>query len=146
MTPFRKHFITYQAIEPRAILAADKGVFYAVGTGDLRIKVPDGESSTPILLKDVLHAPDMGLTIVSIDRICKAGNSVIFKDDTCTIRNKNNKVIGVIPASANGLYKVEHAYVAATALERVDLQTLCHDRPSFASCSTHAVPPLFHLL
>jgi hypothetical protein len=115
MSPFRDRFLNYQAIEPRAIAAANKGVFYAVGTGDLRIEVPHGECSTPILLKDVFHAPEMGLTIVSIDRICKAGNSVTFKDGTCTIKNKANKVIGVIPASANGLYKVVHAYAAITA-------------------------------
>jgi hypothetical protein len=81
-------------------------------------------ASTPILLKDVLHAPDMGLTIVSADRICKAGNSVTFRDDTCTIKNKDNKDIGVIPTSANGLYRVKHAHTATTTLERVNLPTL----------------------
>jgi hypothetical protein len=67
---------------------------------------------------------------VSIDRICKARNSVTFKGDNCTIRNQNNKVVGVIPTSTNGLYKVEHAYSAIAAPERVDLPTLhcqlCH--------------------
>src|SRR6266581_8006836 len=120
MSPFRDRFQTYQAIEPRAISAANKRIFYAIGTGDLRIEVPHGESSTPIILKDVLHAPEMGLTIVSIDRICKAGNSVMFKDDICTIKNKDNKVIGIIPASANRLYKVKHVHMAMVALECVD--------------------------
>jgi len=133
MSPFRDRFQTYQAIEPHAISAANKRVFYAIGTGDLRIEVPHGKSSTPIILKDVLHAPEMELTIVSINQIYKAGNSVIFKDDTCTIKNKDNKVIGVIPASANGLYKVEHVHTAMVALERVELATLhrrlCHIAP-----------------
>jgi len=60
------------------ITTADKRIFHAVGTGDLRIEVPNGESSTPIIHKDVLHAPDMGITIVAINRITKAGY-------TCTI-------------------------------------------------------------
>src|SRR6266581_603348 len=140
MSPFRDRFQTYQAIEPRAISAANKRIFYAIGTGDLRIEVPHGESSTPIILKDVLHAPEMGLTIVSIDRICKAGNSVMFKDDTCTIKNKDNKVIGVIPASANGLYKVEHAHAAMVALEHVELamlhRRLCHIAPTASARSS----------
>ena len=119
MSPFQDRFLNYQAI-----VAANKGVFYAVGTGDLQIEVPYGECSTPILLKDVFHAPKMGLMIVSIDRICKARNSVTFKDGTCMIKNKANKVISIIPASANGLYKVAHAYVAITIPERVNLSML----------------------
>jgi hypothetical protein len=133
MSPFCERFLTYQLIKPRPIVGADKSVFYTVGTGDLRIEVPHGESSTPIILQDALHAPNIALTIVSIDRICKAGNSVTFKGDNCTIKNRNDKTIGVIPVSANGLYKVEHAYAATIAPERVDLPTLhrrlCHIVP-----------------
>jgi hypothetical protein len=66
----------------------------------------------------------MGITIVSISCIIKAGYSVIFKDDTCQIRDKSDSVIGTIPASQNGLYKVEKAYVATVLQERVDLRTL----------------------
>src|SRR5580658_2869541 len=124
MSPSCNRFKSYQEIAPRAITAADKRVFYAVGTGDLEIEVPNGESTTPILLKDVLHAPEMGTTIISVNRIAKAGYSVIFKDNTCQIRNKSDKVIGTIPVGQNGLYKVERVYAAATPLERVDLVTL----------------------
>jgi len=99
-------------------------VFYTVGTGDLRIEVPNGKSSTPILLKDVFHAPDMGITVVSIDRITKAGYLVVFQAGTCKIKRPNGTVIGTIPASANGLYKVERSYAASAALERVSLPTL----------------------
>ncbi len=124
MSPFRDRFVSYSAIPPRAITAADKRVFYAIGTGDLEIEVPNGESSTRIILKDVLHAPDMGTTIVSVNRIAKAGYSVTFKDNACQIRNKADKIIGSIPASQNGLYKVERVFAAATPEERVDLVTL----------------------
>jgi hypothetical protein len=124
MSPFRDRFTSYQAIPPRAITAADKRVFYAIGTGDLEIEVPNGESSTSIMLKDVLHAPEMGTTIVSVNRIVKAGYAVTFKDNTCQIRNKSDKVIGTIPASQNGLYKVNRVCAAATPEERVDLATL----------------------
>jgi len=61
MSPYRAQFATYRDIELRAIAAADKRLFYAQGMGDLRITVPNGESSTPMLLKDVLYAPDMGV-------------------------------------------------------------------------------------
>jgi hypothetical protein len=49
----------------------------------------------------------MGATIVSISRITKAGFSVCFKAQLCKINDSCDKVISVIPASDNGLYKVD---------------------------------------
>ena len=124
MSPFGERFANYRTIPPRAITSADKRVFYAVGMGDLRIEVPNGESSTPIMLKDVLHAPDMGVTIVSINRITKAGYSLLFDETCCWIRDRNKNYVGKIPVSINGLYKVERVYAAAIPDETVDLATL----------------------
>ncbi len=124
MSPFRHRFVSYRPIDPRPITAADKRVFYAVGTGDLQVEVPNGESSSSVVLRDVLHAPDMALTIVSISRITKAGCAVSFEGDACKIKNKAGKVIGVVPASANGLYRVDHSVVAGAAIETVSLLTL----------------------
>jgi hypothetical protein len=108
ISPFRHRFVTYQPITPRPISAADNRVFYAIGTGTLQIEVPNGPSpATPILLWEALHAPDIGATVVSIGRIAKAGYTVLFDGGTCKIQNKNSKVIGQIPVSQNGLYKVE---------------------------------------
>jgi transposase InsO family protein len=124
MSPFRDRFVSYKTIPPRAITAADKRVFYAIGVGDLKVEVPNGKSTTSVLLRDALHAPDMGLTIVSISRITSAGHSVSFEGQSCRIKNKTGALIGDIPASASGLYKVEHAYSAKESLEKVNLSTL----------------------
>ena len=124
MSLFRDHFISYKEIPPHVITAADKRVFYAIGTGDLKIEVPNGESLTPIMLRDVLHAPDMGITIVSISCIAKAGYVVTFKNNSCQIKDKSDKVIGTIPASQNGLYKVKQVYAATKPDELVSLAML----------------------
>ena len=123
MSPFRHRFITYHPIDPRPITAADKRVFYAVGMGDLQIEVPNGESSSSVTLKDVLHAPDMALTIVSIGRITKSGCAVTFEGDICRIK-RGGKTIGVVPASANGLYRVDHSEMAGSATTDVSLLSL----------------------
>ena len=123
MSPYRERFVTYRDIPARPITAANNRVFYAVGAGDLQIQVPNGASSSKVLLRDALYAPDMGLTVVSIGRITKAGCSVQFEDGLCKIK-RGGSTIGCIPASANGLYKVEHALVAASAPEFVDILTL----------------------
>ena len=52
MSPFRSQFISFRPIPLHPILAADKHYFYAEGMGDMRIRVPNGESFTPIILRD----------------------------------------------------------------------------------------------
>jgi hypothetical protein len=78
MSPYAKRFINYRSIPPRLITAANKGTFYTIGTGDLRIDVPNGKGTTPVILHDTLHAPEMALTIVSIGRITDAGYEATF--------------------------------------------------------------------
>ena len=61
---------------------------------------------TTILLKDILHCPDMGLTLMSIRKITATGYKVIFRGLTCRIYDKD-KIIGQIVAQ-NRLYQVNH--------------------------------------
>ena len=125
MSPFRHKFTTYQSIPPRPIVTADKRIFHAEGIGDLQIEVPNGQSSTSVLLKDTLYAPQIGVTIVSVSRIAKAGYLVSFEDNCCNIRKGEDKqTVGSIPANGNGVYKVEHALTASAAFEQVSIHTL----------------------
>jgi len=87
-----------------------------IGTGNLQIDMPNGESTTLVILHDTLHAPKMVLTIVLIGQITSARHSVAFEHKSCKIKNKAGKIIGVIPASSNGLYKVEHSFTVASAI------------------------------
>ena len=113
MSLFRKSFVTFQPIEARPITAANNKVFHAIGMGDLQIHMPNGATSSRILLKDTLYAPDLCLTVVSIGRIVKAGYTVQFAGSSCDIkRGENGPIIGRIPASTNGLFKVDHAFTA----------------------------------
>jgi hypothetical protein len=124
MSPLCDCFIAYQEIPLCPITVVDKRVFYMIGVGDVVIDIPNGESSTLIRLKDVLHALDMGATIVSISRIAKAGFLVCFEGQLCKIKDLHDIVIGVIPASDNGLYKVDRIYSAVMAPKCVELATM----------------------
>jgi hypothetical protein len=99
-------------------------VFYVIGVSNMEIDVPNDGSSTRVVLQDALHAPDMGLTIMSIRWIVRVGCLVLFEGDSCYIKNKKGKVIGKIPRSTNGLFKVEHQVMAASAEEHVSILTL----------------------
>jgi hypothetical protein len=86
MSPYHKQFVTYEEITACPITAANNKVFHAIGMGDLAIQVPNGETSNTVLLRDVLHAPDMSLMVVLICCIIKAGYIVKFTDGHCIIK------------------------------------------------------------
>src|SRR5882724_6216033 len=70
------------------------------------IKVPNGDTHSNILLRDVLHTLDIALMLICIGLVSDTGYSVLFKDGMCTIPNRSNIVVGKIP-KRDGLYKVE---------------------------------------
>ena len=138
MSPLCHRFTNFHPIPPCPITAADSQVFYAIGAGDLKIDVPNGSSFTSITLRDTLYAPDMGQTIVSISRITAAGHSVTFEGMSCKIVNKAGKVMGDIPLSPNGLYKVEHSLAAAATSEPANILTV-HRRPDTSIDTTRSL-------
>ena len=70
------------------------------------VYLPNGmEKTSQVLLKDVLYAPAMGITLISISRIASAGSTVVFTGNTCQIYDKERKVIGIIQVKS-GLYRV----------------------------------------
>ena len=63
------------------------------------VNVPNRDKpNSRILLKDVLYAPLMGVTLISINKIAGAGSTVIFTGNFCRIYNKNRVMIGEITA------------------------------------------------
>jgi hypothetical protein len=67
MSGYQHRFINYHTIPPKPITAADKCSFSAIGMGDMYITVPNSDKApTCVLLKDILYAPSMGVTLVSI--------------------------------------------------------------------------------
>ena len=68
------------------------------------IHVPNQkDSSSHILLRDVLYASMMGVTLVSISHITEAGSTVMFSGNYCQIYNKNKEIVGQITVKG-GLY------------------------------------------
>jgi len=106
MSSYRDLFQDFVSITPKPITTADKHTFEAIGKGNIMIVLPNGQSSTRILLKDVLYAPKMGLTLVSISRLAAAGYAALFRGESCRIFNDRKKQLGEIPVN-KGLYCVK---------------------------------------
>ena len=87
---------------------ANKSMFKAIGKGDLRVLVPNGEHCATITLRDTLYCPTIRLTLISISRITSAGCIILFRGDACQIFNSKLELIGQIERQG-GLYKVDHS-------------------------------------
>ena len=107
MSSYKHLFTDFQPIEPKPIRAADQHVFNAIGKGNIRITIPNGEIATTITLEDVLYCPRIGLTLVSVAKMTEAGFAVIFRGSECRIFDSSKTLIGKIRTS-NGLYRVSN--------------------------------------
>ena len=99
----RSKFENYRPIEGRDITTADGCTLKAVGIGNVRIELPNGSKHTKAMLKDVIYAPDMAFTLISISRLDNAECSVSFRKGMCTIKNPAGHTMVTIPRS-DGLY------------------------------------------
>jgi hypothetical protein len=93
----------------------------------MEIEVPLGNGKlSKVLLKDVLYAQDIGVTLVSISYITTAGHKAIFDGPSLKICNSSKKLLGEVPVN-QGLYYVEHSESAHSAVETVTVDELhCH--------------------
>ena len=88
MSGLRHKFIDLTEIKPIPITAADKRTFQAIAKGKLLIHIPNGDKGTSkVHLLDALYSPSMGVTLVSISKIAKAGSTVVFQGCYCRIYN-----------------------------------------------------------
>ncbi|PIL25727.1 hypothetical protein GSI_11477 [Ganoderma sinense ZZ0214-1] len=117
ISPYRDEFVTYEKLQPaRPITAADGHTFMAVSEGQVRVSLPNGDSSTVVMLERVLHAPDIAFSLVSIPQADKAGYSAIFENgECCLFLRSSRETVGRI-LSVNGLYQVRRPDVAAAAV------------------------------
>jgi len=106
MSRFHHRFIKFTKIESVPITAVDKRTFKATGKGDMYVYLPNGkQAASRVLLRNVLFAPSMGVTLISISRITSAGSTVVFTGNICKVYNKNKEVVGEIKVKG-GLYRV----------------------------------------
>ncbi|PPQ88056.1 hypothetical protein CVT25_013688 [Psilocybe cyanescens] len=142
MTPFKNRLLNFTNIASQPITAADKRVFHATGKGDLCIKIPNGTTTTTILLRDVLYAPNMGVTIVSISHIATAGYSTLFCSNFCRIFDNKQTRIGHIHVTLNGLYCVDHEESVSSAATPTTQVTLLEMHQRMGHISQDAVKKL----
>jgi hypothetical protein len=66
----------------------------------------------------------------------KAGHKVLFDGNSCKIKNAKGVIIGNISVGSNGLYKVEHANVAASTKPKIVKLLELHKQLAHISVNT----------
>lgn len=115
ISPYKEQFESLSPITPKPFTAANKQSFNAIGVGEMIVEVPNGVNVSQLRLTEVLYSPDVGYTLVSIGRLDQLGYSATFADGMCTIRDQTEDVVGQIPRSQRGLYRVVHERSAESA-------------------------------
>ncbi|KIN96787.1 hypothetical protein M404DRAFT_162291 [Pisolithus tinctorius Marx 270] len=103
MSSYHSKFLDYKPIIPKPITMADNHTFHPIRKGVLAISLPNGTTQTHIQLKDMLYAPKMGITLISISKLDITGYVALFCDKHCQIFNAQKKKVAKIPMQ-KGLY------------------------------------------
>lgn len=107
-----------------SITSANNGKLAAKSAGDTLLTL----SNTQIPVYDVLHVPGIAANLLSVSKIVEKGNSVIFDQDGCTIKNSNNEVITNTKCE-NGVYRFQNVVgkcLMSTTDDKVNETLLWH--------------------
>ncbi|KZV80781.1 hypothetical protein EXIGLDRAFT_569675, partial [Exidia glandulosa HHB12029] len=125
ISPYREDFENLEEILPREFRAANSAKFAAKAKGELVINVPNGVSSSALRLTEVLYAPEVGYTLVSIGQLDKLGFKTEFGDGKCRITAPDGQTVGEVLRTQKGLYRVDRdADTANAAVESVTAQEM----------------------
>jgi gag-polypeptide of LTR copia-type/Zinc knuckle len=140
LSPYCDQFTTYRETPPKSFTTANKQNFQAVGAGDMVIEVPAGLDVSKMTLNEVLYSPEIGYTLISVGRLDDAGFTTTFGQGECEVRDSNGDLVGTIPKSVKGLYRVVHESVDPSYADSANAATAHLSLMEFHRCMGHISP------
>jgi hypothetical protein len=138
--PYKSDFTMYTTLDPPVYLnAANQQWFPAIGTSTLSIRAPNGAASLTLTLHEVLHAPAIGYTLVSISTLDKRGYHTSIGGRTLELFSPRGKRIVCIPQTTQGLYCTTHIEESANSVKTISIMELHHHMGHIAPTSAHAL-------
>ena len=125
ISPFRDNFTSYRVLDPPLFLKAANGQqFPAVGMGNMVVSMPNGSKHSELTLRDVLHAPSVGYTLVSLGALDGLGFHITISGGHLKICSPAGECLAHIAWTAWGLYRVTHEGEGGYAVEVVSVMEL----------------------
>ena len=133
ISPHKADFTSYTPLSPPVYLnAANQQKFPAIGTGTLVVRVPNRGTESKLTLHNVLHAPAVSYTLVSLRTLAKQGYSCLLEGDHLRITSPHGEQVAEVFCNACNLYQVVHSPESAHAVELLSAMEL-HRRLSHIS-------------
>ena len=125
ISPYKASFSTYVTLDPPVFLnAANQQRFPAIGVGSLAIHAPNGGTQSTLTLTNVLHAPAVGFTLVSLGALDKQGYRASLGGGHLELFAPGGERIARIPQTPRGLYRVAHAGEEAHVVDTISVMEL----------------------
>ena len=94
MTPTHDSYISYNSYtNPQTVQLANKLCINAVGEGTVLISIVVDRVTCCIQVEDVIHAPELSNSLLSVKVLTRCGFKVHFKDGVRQIVNSNGNVL-----------------------------------------------------
>jgi hypothetical protein len=102
----------------------------AIGTGNVQINLPNGNTSMPVILKECIHAPNLDFTLISVSKIARATKGVNFKAGYAVITHPKGHIMVKIPESQELCHLapakcIQHKYTNV-AISKISLMEAHH--------------------
>jgi hypothetical protein len=125
ISPYKDDFVTYSSLPTPVLLnAANKQRFPAIGTGTLCIHILNEDLVSELILDNVLHAPAVSYTLVSLGTLDDLGYHAALGGGCLDLHSPDGTWIGRIQKSPRHLYCVAHSHDSAHAVELLTVMEL----------------------
>lgn len=101
MTPYQELLTNIQPVNNHSIATADNSSVRVSGKGESNLLFNENQ----IQVSEILHVPNLAVSLLSVYKIASNGNTVIFNADGCRILNSKGKEMVKCKAE-NGVYKL----------------------------------------
>jgi len=95
-------------VNPSEGLSAGKGlVFSIIGKRDVKFQIYINGRVRNIILKDILHTPELRSNLISVSKLEMKGTAVIFKDGKAIVELANgSRVLSVVKSDRMYIVKI----------------------------------------
>lgn len=101
----RSVFTGYRPVDAFAVEMGDKSTSSVVGRGDVKVQVVSDGTRRTCVLKNVLHVPDLGFSLVSVNQLTNLGHRVLFRKNRVEILNGRDVI--ATGSKSGGLYTLD---------------------------------------
>ena len=81
----RSAFITYEAIRSKPITGIGNSKIRPIGRGTIKLKCRSKGEPLTVTIPNILHAPKIGVNLLSVSQLLDSDTNISFRKDGCTL-------------------------------------------------------------